>query len=120
MRNSIMVIMTSVIFLCFAQSGSSQWMQANGPYGGSVICLAISGSSIYAGTDGGAYRSDDKGATWKTLYFNGSRYGSYTMSIIGNAIFAGTVNGLFKSNDGGVSWQMDTIGIGNILIRSMA
>ena len=32
----------------------AQWVQTNGPYGGNVTALAVSGTNLFAGTDGGA------------------------------------------------------------------
>ena len=35
----------------------AQWVQTNGPCGGTVNCLLASGTSLFAGTDAGVFRS---------------------------------------------------------------
>lgn len=41
-----------ILLLAFMQISYSQWEQCNGPYGGTVNTLVISGSNIFAGTWG--------------------------------------------------------------------
>ena len=39
----------------------AQWVQTDGPYGGDINCFAMSGSTLFAGTGRGVYRSTDYG-----------------------------------------------------------
>ena len=39
----------------------AQWVQTNGPLGGNVNCLSISGNSILAGTNTGLFLSTNNG-----------------------------------------------------------
>jgi len=59
------IIKSSVLFLWMVvNSASAQWLQTNGPGGGNVACMAMSGSNIFAGTFGGVYYSANNGITW--------------------------------------------------------
>jgi len=50
--------------LCLPLSLFSQWQQTGGPEGGEVYTLEKIGNSLWAGTAGGFYLSDDDGASW--------------------------------------------------------
>jgi hypothetical protein len=41
----------------------SQWVQTNGPYGGTVRAFAVSGTNLFAGTDNGGV-STNNGTSW--------------------------------------------------------
>ena len=43
---------------------NAQWVSTNGPYGGSINCIAINGSNIFAGTTRGVFLSSDNGLNW--------------------------------------------------------
>ena len=59
---SIMVL----FFLSLMHAGvaHAQWVQTNGPYGGMIQCLAVSGTNLFAGTDGGVFLSTNNGTSW--------------------------------------------------------
>ena len=89
----------------------SQWVQTNGPNGGSVYCLAVSGTNLFAGTwGGGVFLSTNNGTNWlnKNQGFNYVQ-SVYALLIANDYIFAGT---------GGYSvWRRlysEAIGIQNI------
>jgi hypothetical protein len=42
-----------LVFVLVCAYASAQWLQTNGPYGGSIRCLAVSGTNLFAGTYGG-------------------------------------------------------------------
>jgi len=50
----------AVVVLLGAQSLQAQWIQTNGPYGGTINCFAVNGSNLFAGTGGG-------GVWWRPL-----------------------------------------------------
>jgi hypothetical protein len=82
-----------------------QWVSANGPYGGTVTSFASNGSSIFAGTSGGVYRSTDNGSTW-TFTSNGLTTLNITSLFqTGGKIYAGTSSGGFVSSDNGGTWN---------------
>ena len=68
------------------------WEQTNGPFGGTILFLAISGNNIFAGTyGGGVYLSTDNGSNWTQTGLTNTWV--YSLAISGNYIFAGTYGG---------------------------
>ena len=59
-------------FICLALAivlpsphASGQWVQTNGPYGGTVRCFAVSGENLFAGAYGvGVFVSTNNGSSW--------------------------------------------------------
>jgi len=89
------------------------WQPTNGPYGGFVSALAVSGTAIFAGTSrGGAFVSTDQGASWQpTGQGVISRYVS-SILVNGDAIYVGTDGErVYKSTDQGRSWRQSNNGL---------
>ena len=59
-----------ILILIFAFGNSyAQWVQTNGPVGGTVYSLSISGSNVFAGTAaGGVFHSTNNGQTWTQTF----------------------------------------------------
>jgi photosystem II stability/assembly factor-like uncharacterized protein len=91
------------IFITCSNVSSAQWIPTNGPYGGSINALAVSGTDLFAGgiQPGGLYRSGDDGANW-TLSL--PRSNIYSLYISGTTILAGTAGGIGRSTDYGNTW----------------
>ena len=99
-----------LVLLIWTFEIKAQWVQTNGPYGGYVTALKVSGSNIFAGTwikdnsTGGVFLSTDNGLNW-------SEAGLKTISVMsfaesGNYILAGTSgHGVFLSSDNGSNWS---------------
>jgi len=73
---------------------------------------------VYAGTDMGLYRTDDRGGQWRRLEtpMNGSMVWSLAIDPIDpNVMFAGTgtpsTPGIYRSTDGGKSWERRPVAI---------
>ncbi len=79
----------------------AQWVQT-GPYGGDFSALAVSGTYLFAGGDGGVYRSTDNGNSWKML--PGSPAGAVAFAVSGSNLFAG-FDGVYLSTDSGTTWS---------------
>ena len=50
-----------------ADISSAQWVQSNGPYGGSIECLTVLNTDLYAGladTGPGIFKSTNLGENW--------------------------------------------------------
>lgn len=47
------IIIISTFWIAFTMNAKAQWQQSNGPYGGSVSSLAISGTNVFLGTGWG-------------------------------------------------------------------
>jgi hypothetical protein len=104
-------------FLIFTTSSYSQWEQCNGPYGGIVNALAISGSNIFAGTYNGVFLSTNNGANWTPTSLN-NKY-VHSLAISGSNIFAGTQSsGVYLSTNNGASWTQTSLN--NRTVRSLA
>ncbi|MDP4116697.1 MAG: hypothetical protein Q8903_11215, partial [Bacteroidota bacterium] len=107
-----------LFFLLFSPSESSaQWVQANGPYGGSVNDLVKvpnpqGGNYIFANAFSGIYRSTNSGISWTPLYPNFSHYTIIGFTSVGTTLFASTNGyGIFRSTDYGISWSNLSNGI---------
>lgn len=73
-----------------------------------VLSIAISDSSIYAGTYGiGIYLSTDRGKNWKQISSGmpTNLNGVNTILVKGKNVYAGTDSGVYISNNNGASWQ---------------
>jgi photosystem II stability/assembly factor-like uncharacterized protein len=82
----------------------AQWIQTNGPFGGTVHCLTTSKTNIYAGTDYGIYRSTDLGINWIPTNNGLTNTNIVSLAVSDTNIFAGTKNGVFLSKDEGTNW----------------
>ena len=70
MKTLFMTFCLTVLFETIASPARSQWVQTNGPFGGQVNALAISGGNIVAGTGGGIFLTSYT-IFYKALIFNG-------------------------------------------------
>ena len=92
----------------------AQWVQTNGPYGGSVSSFAIDGTDVFAGTSGARiFRSTNDGLCW-TPSSTGlpDLVRVNALAVAGGEIFAGTYgDGVFRSTDNGMSWLAVNTGL---------
>jgi Tol biopolymer transport system component len=82
-----------------------------------VMLIDPTGRRVYALTDREFHRSDDGGATWKTLNGPG---GGYRAAIIDptnpDVVYTGSTHkGVLKTTDGGESWRQINTGLSNNL-----
>ena len=93
-----------------------QWTQTNGPYGGKIFSLAISGNNIFAGTNGSVYLSTNNGISWnqKNSGLPISAGNVNSLAINGNNIYAGIGgSGVYLSTNNGSSWTGINNGLPN-------
>jgi hypothetical protein len=100
------------IFLCY--SASAQWVQTNGPGGGNVGAIAVTGANVFVGTGfsffgvhnaGGVFRTTDDGAHWTAASSGLTDLCVASLGVSGTDLFAGTLcSGVFRSTDDGTSW----------------
>ncbi len=93
-------------------------------------CIQITGTGGASGSDGGVFRSTDRGATWQqkssiasvgqARSFSGSNVTALAQDPSDHkAIYAGTESGLFYSYDGAESWQ-GAAALGAVNVLSIA
>ena len=80
----------------------------------------MSGSNIFAGTDGGVYLSTNNGTSWTAENTGLGNQSVSSLAMSGSNIFAGTYGGVFLSTNNGTSWTVDTAGMGYPLVSSLA
>ena len=115
---SFIFIVALALFLCLPVRGqdSSKW-KAIGPYGGSIIALAVNPQNqnecfaIGNTSRGYIYWSKNRGGTWRSLYNFPSRvYDIGVDPIDPNHLFVLSIDSLFTSIDKGKSWSKKPFG----------
>ena len=116
------------ILLLLVLTGSSifadaQWQQTSCPSINAITCLAVSGTNIFAGTNGsGVYLSTDNGTTWSPVNSGLTNTEVRALAVKGTDIYAGTYGkGMFVSANNGTSWTAVKTGlaIDNIVFISV-
>ena len=94
------------------KSDEKDWVQTNGPYGGSISAIyATPEGVLFAGTDGaGIFRSMDLGDSWTPVNtglpdFSGDGLYAAVFAQKRNMLYVGTTDGLYASTDGGDKWH---------------
>ena len=109
------------ILVAFVISANAQWQQTNGPYGGHIGCLTVSGSNVFAGTwGGGIFLSSNNGSTWTAVNQGLTAPVVFSFAVSGSNIFAGTDGGVFLSADNGANWTAMNTGLPNASVISLA
>lgn len=117
--NSVVLIIL-LLFILSHQS-FAQWEKTNLQSTFKVNTLAISDSSIFAGTDGdGIFVSTDNGENWKSITEGLQNKIIHTLFINGTTIFAGTETGASVSTDHGLSWNTINSGLSGLGVWSFA
>lgn len=98
-------ICPAIVLVVLCSMASAQWVHTNGPDGGTVYCFAISGTNIFAGTEGGVFLSTDNGTNW-TPANSGIGDSHFVWSLVSNGtnLVAAAASGVFLSTDNGASW----------------
>ncbi len=90
--------------LCTPTS-QAQWIQSNGPSGGSVRALAVSNNVIIAATGtGGLFRSTNNGDSWRRIISVPTTLRVNCFTTNNSTLFAGTDKGIYHSMDNGDTW----------------
>jgi hypothetical protein len=106
LRLSILISFTMVFFHFSDTIYAQTWEPTNGPYGGSITCLANNDNILFAGTGlgiygNGAFKSSNNGATWSVIDGIPSLN---SLASIGSTLIVSS-NGIYQSPDNGATWQ---------------
>jgi photosystem II stability/assembly factor-like uncharacterized protein len=98
------------------------WQQTNGPYGGSVATLAVSGANVFAGTSGGGvFLSTNNGTSWAAVNTGLTYPYVQALAMSGANLLAGTYGaGVFLSTNNGISWTAVNNGLTNRYVEALA
>ena len=106
----------AMLLAVLAGTAEAQWAQTSGPYGGQIRTLALSGSDLYAGTNGGVFHTSDNGTSWNARGLGDKTIFAFTFS--GSTMFAGG-DGVARSTDGCLTWTDISSGLTNTNVRSL-
>ena len=88
-----------------------------------VGSLAISGTTIFAGTIGSekkVYRSTDKGITWDSANSGLPGKAIFALAARDSVIFAGVYQqGVYRSTNSGTNWTLAATGMSNLLVHAL-
>jgi len=98
----------ATLFLLFIVGipSDAQWVQANGPTGAGLGCLAADTiGHVYVASDSLWFRSTSNGETWESMPFSGAQWAGGKFCIgRENMVFAGTWHGISRSSTFGATW----------------
>lgn len=118
-RNSFISMIPLILF--FYGQSFAQWENTNLPSTAKVNTLAISGSNIFAGTDGdGIFVSTDNGENWVSNSTGLQSKVIHTIFIKDTNTFAGTETGASVSTDYGLNWSTINSGLSGSGVWSFA
>ena len=118
MQISVFMRVCTLCAILFATIGCSSSTPPTSGLRNYVQGVYVSGSTIYAATNGGLSVSVDNGSTWKD-YTTANGLGDNNVNGVfadasGNTIYAATSGGLSISTDAGKTWKNQKIGGGPI------
>jgi ligand-binding sensor domain-containing protein len=105
-------------------NNGSSWTEADSglmkPY--EVLCLAVSCTNLFAGTEGGdgVFLSTNNGTSWSAVNSGLTRISVVSFAVSGTNLFAGTDGGVFLSTNNGTSWSTVDSGLTNTNVLSLA
>ncbi len=92
-----------------------------------IYALAVSGTTLFAGTDNGVFVSTNNGTSWTAASTGLQANGIYpypeisSLAVSGSSVFAGanggTPSGVYMSTNNGTSWTMPDTGMTNYNIH---
>ncbi len=106
-----------LLLLIFSDENlQAQWVQTNGPIGGSVSCVVVNQNNIFASTGDCIYFSSNNGASWSQRN-NGLPSDCSVQCFLSqwNNLYLGTVSsGVYLSTNNGISWSQTGLENSNV------
>lgn len=115
-RYSSIVAWALLIPVLAGSPAKAQWSQTAGPYGGQVRALHVSGTDVFAGTNGGVFHTANNGTSWSARGLGQRTIMAFAQS--GSTLFAGG-EGVAFSTDAGLTWTDMSSGLTNTDVRSL-
>jgi hypothetical protein len=105
-----------------SDNGTTWITMTNGLPSTFVVALCVSGTNVFAGTDGGGvYVSTNDGANWTSASSGLTSPHVNALAVNGNNLFAGTWGGgIFLSSDNGAGWTPVNTGLANTGVFAIA
>jgi photosystem II stability/assembly factor-like uncharacterized protein len=111
MRQFPLITCSIYLLVAFQQPISGNWARVNGPYGGNIYNIIISGNNILA-VSGGVFITENMGLNWTEVGCVQS-LSANMVATSGTKIVAGDNNSVRFSSDNGrtwkVIWSIDTV-----------
>jgi len=109
----------SGIFL--STNNGTSWTSVNsGLTSQHISALLVSGTTLFAGTDGGIFLSTNNGTSW-VLKNNGlTNLSVSSIAVSGTNIFVGTSGGMFLSTNSGTNWIIKNSGLTNLNVVALS
>jgi photosystem II stability/assembly factor-like uncharacterized protein len=89
----------------------AQWVQTNGPNGGTIQQIIVSGPNIYVGVNSGVFLSINNGTNWNSFRLSGNVV--QNIGGCGTYLFAWTQDSFYVSTSNGSTWTEDSNRIGS-------
>ncbi len=101
----------------------AQWVNT-GATNTTVNALAVSGTNLFAGTNGGVplsgvFRSTDDGVNWTRVITGLSNNNVYALAVSGANLFAGVYDGVYLSTNNGSNWTAVNNGLAYTYVLSL-
>ncbi len=110
MRRQFIYVALASALLC--PSARANWVETN-PFGGMVHALAVAGTNLLAGTEGGGVvLFTNSGSSWTAVNSGLTSMNVDALAVAGTNLFAGTGGGVFLSTDNGTRWAQVWTGSG--------
>ena len=119
MRRTLLLLGFCLLLALPARAALNRWSSAGPIAGGPIEVLAFdpgAPGTVYAGTYGGVFRSEDHGLTWTAANFGlaGALISHLEVDPASpGTIWAATNRGLQRSQDGGRNWQVSALPFAN-------
>ena len=123
-NNTNLFVGTDGCGVFLSTNNGTSWTSVNsGLTNTNVFALAVSGTDLFAGTNGGVFLSTDNGTSWNAVNTGLTDNYVRALAVSGTNLFAGTAGfsgGVFLSTDNGTNWTKKSSGLTSHIIHALA